>query len=293
MIERWSTVRMTRSGDDPMAPGARWTAAEVIDEVAVERPLQIDVTWSRRGRRVRRPVAVTMRTPGQDRDLARGFLLSEGLIDRLDDIERFEDGPDPNDDQDEEGGEAIGETLNVVFRDGVVVELCDTHRRGPMTSACGVCGKVSSQQLRVRPRRQPSPITVAAADLAACSERLRSAQPTFARTGGLHGCGWFNAAGQLLGAAEDVGRHNALDKLIGRLEARACRLDHGVLGLSGRVSYELMQKSIAAGIPIIVAVGAPSSFAVAMARHADRTLIGFSSDRRMNVYTGAERISPS
>lgn len=251
---------------------------DVDDAIAVESPLQINVVWTKRGRRIERPVSVTMRTPGRDEDLAIGFLIAEGVIGDLDDVDHCVGGPNQ---------------IDVVFRDGVVVELCDLHRRGTTTSACGVCGKTSIDQIRVRvalPLRSGDP-PINAAMLCGLSDELRALQPIFAQTGGLHGCGLFARDGQCFGSAEDVGRHNALDKLIGDVMRRCpAKLADSVLMLSGRISFELVQKSLVAGIPIVAAVGAPSSLAIQTASEFGQTLVGFVKNDRANVYCGADRI---
>jgi FdhD protein len=236
------------------------------DLVAVEEPLEIRVDG--------RPLAVTMRTPGHDEELAAGFLLGEGLIDRA-------PGIDP----------APGLAANTVDVRGPL--LRDPGRRSFYTSSsCGVCGKGALEEVAVHvPPLAPGPPApvVPAALLAALPERLR--QPTFERTGGLHATGLISAEGELLLAREDVGRHNAMDKVVGRalLDGLLPLRDH-VLCVSGRLSFELVQKAAVAGAPIMVAVGAPSSLAVSLGADRGMTLCGFARDGRMNVYTGAERV---
>jgi FdhD protein len=236
------------------------------DLVAVEEPLEIRVDG--------RPLAVTMRTPGHDEELAAGFLLGEGLIDRA-------PGIDP----------AAGLAANTVDVRGPL--LRDPGRRSFYTSSsCGVCGKGALEEVAVHvppPAPGPPGPVVPAALLAALPERLR--QPTFERTGGLHATGLFSAEGELLLAREDVGRHNAMDKVVGRalLDGLLPLRDH-VLCVSGRLSFELVQKAAVAGAPIMVAVGAPSSLAVSLGADRGMTLCGFARDGRMNVYTGAERV---
>lgn len=256
-------------------------AIEVVDQIAIESPMQTNVIWSKRGRQIDRPVTVTMRTPGHDKDLAIGFLIAEGVIKDLNDVERI----DCKDNQ-----------TDVHFRPGIVVELCDLHRRGTTTSACGVCGKTTIEQIRVKshvPLDKSKPV-VDASLLMTLPDELRKVQNVFAKTGGLHGCGLFTIEGQLLSSAEDVGRHNALDKLIGLL----CRTNpgsfrHSVLVLSGRISFELVQKSLVVGIPVVVAVGAPSSLAIETAEAFDQTLIGFTRPQGMSIYSGSNRVRSS
>lgn len=253
-------------------------AEEMVDDVAHESPMQTNVIWSKRGRTISQPVAVTMRTPGDDRDLAVGFLIAEGVITNLDDVDRVV---------------CHENQTSVYFRPGIVVELCDLHRRGTTTSACGVCGKTTIEQIRVKshvPLVASRP-AVSASLLMALPDKLRDHQPVFAKTGGLHGCGLFTTDGDLLASAEDVGRHNALDKLIGHL----CRTNNdcfrdSILVLSGRISFELVQKSLVVGVPVVAAVGAPSTLAIQTAGSFGQTLVGFTRNGGMNVYTGDDRI---
>jgi len=235
------------------------------DEVAVEEPLEIRVDGA--------PLAVTMRTPGHDEELALGFVHGEGLIDRAHDV-----------------GPTADLAGNVVEVSGPL--LRDAGARSFYTSSsCGVCGKGALEEVAVHAEpAAPGPV-VARTLLAGLPERLLAAQPGFARTGGLHATGLFDAAGVLLGAREDVGRHNAMDKVIGRalLDGRV-PLSELILCVSGRLSFELVQKAAVAGCPILVGVGAPSSLAIALAREQRMTLIGFARGDALNVYAGAERV---
>ena len=235
------------------------------DEVAVEEPLEIRVDGA--------PLAVTMRTPGHDEELALGFVHGEGLIDRAHDV-----------------GPTADLAGNVVEVSGPL--LRDAGARSFYTaSSCGVCGKGALEEVAVHAEpAAPGPV-VARTLLAGLPERLLAAQPGFARTGGLHATGLFDAAGVLLGAREDVGRHNAMDKVIGRalLDGRV-PLSELILCVSGRLSFELVQKAAVAGCPILVGVGAPSSLAIALAREQRMTLIGFARGDALNVYAGEERV---
>jgi FdhD protein len=234
------------------------------DEVAVEEPLEIRVAG--------RPLAVTMRTPGHDEELALGFLFGEGLI----------DGP-------REAAPPADLASNAVEVAGPLVGD-PGERRFYTTSSCGVCGKGALEQVAIHCAPLPAGPRVERALLAALPDRLR--QPTFERTGGLHATGLFGAAGELLLVREDVGRHNAMDKVIGRaLRDGLIPLHQRLLCVSGRLSFELVQKAAVAGAPVLVGVGAPSSLAVELAADRVMTLCGFARGGRVNVYTGAERVS--
>jgi FdhD protein len=236
-----------------------------IDQVAIEEPLEIRVGG--------KPLAVTMRTPGDDEELALGFLFGEGLID---------------------GPHAVNLTddlaANIVEVDGPLTHEPPT-RRFYTTSSCGVCGKGALEEVAVNaPAARPGP-AVDRATLAALPDRLR--QPGFERTGGLHATGLFDDSGELLFSREDVGRHNAMDKVIGRaLLDELTPLAANVLCVSGRLSFELVQKAAVAGAPILVGVGAPSSLAVSLADDRNMTLCGFARGGRVNVYTHPERVLP-
>jgi FdhD protein len=253
------------------------------DLLAVEEPLEIRLHAEVDGQRVRRPVAVTMRTPGDDQALAVGFLFTEGIVRDAGDVEEFRRcAHDPS-----------GNTVRVGLRAGTPVDLGRLERNFYTTSSCGVCGKASIDALRAT-ARWPIPAGTPVVDAAlvhALPARLRDAQPLFERTGGLHASALFDVEGRLLAVREDVGRHNALDKIVGA-ELLAGRLPahDRILLVSGRASFELVQKVIMAGIPILAAVGAPSSLAVELAAGAGMTLLGFVRDDRFNVYTGGERV---
>ena len=235
------------------------------DEVAVEEPLEIRVDGA--------PLAVTMRTPGHDEELALGFLLGEGLIDRA---------------------HAAGPTADLA---GNVVEVAGPLLREAgarsfyTSSSCGVCGKGALEEIAVHAEVAGPGPQVPRALLAGLPERLLARQPGFARTGGLHATGLCSSDGDLLVVREDVGRHNAMDKVIGRaLLDGSVPLTADVLCVSGRLSFELVQKAAVAGCPILVGVGAPSSLAIALAREQRMTLIGFARGDALNVYAGEERV---
>jgi FdhD protein len=244
------------------------------DAVAVEAPLEVRIGD--------KPVAVLMRTPGHDEELVTGFLFGEGVIADADDVISIERPADL-------AGAARGNVLAVRLM---------TTRRPPddrlffSGSGCGVCGKRSLASVEVHGTPVRSGLTVSRRVLAALPERLRAAQPVFARSGGAHASGLFTAAGELVALREDVGRHNALDKLVGwALGEGRVPLSESLLLVSGRLSYELIQKAVAAGIPLVAAVGAPSSLAVELAERFGITLVGFLRATGMNVYTNASRIA--
>jgi FdhD protein len=255
------------------------------DDLAAEEPLEIRV--GRAGPRGRPPLAVTMRTPGQDIDLAMGFLLTEGIIGAADDIVTAQlcAGTDtPN----------TYNVVDVVLGDSVPPPETDPTRNFYTTSSCGVCGKASIDAVRTRSRFEVSddPLNVPARTLAVLPEKLRAAQRTFDRTGGLHAAGLFDADGALLVLREDVGRHNAVDKVIGwALREHRLPLRGHVLLVSGRASFELTQKAWMAGLPLLAAVSAPSTLAAELADEAGMTLVGFLRGPTMNVYTRPDRIT--
>jgi FdhD protein len=256
--------------------------AEREDRLATEEPLEIRLrigerTWT---------VAVTMRTPGDDEELAAGFLYAEEVIADRERIRQIvpvaAENPGP------EGTNVV----EVELTEGPEPELRSLERHFFATSACGVCGKAGLEMLRVRvPATAPEGPVVAPEILSELPGRLRAAQGVFETTGGLHAAALFDAAGKLLGVREDVGRHNALDKLLGRafLDGRLPLRDHLVL-VSGRASYELLQKCLVAGVPFVCAVSAPSSLAVELAERFGLTLVGFLRGDRFNIYAGPERI---
>jgi FdhD protein len=240
------------------------TRRRVRDEVAVEEPLEIRVDG--------RPLAVTMRTPGHDEELALGFLYGEGLIDAA--VRAAGPAPDL--------------AANVVDVAGPLLRDV-TRRRFYTTSSCGVCGKGALEEIAVLAPPAPDGPRVARDLLAALPGRLL--QPGFERTGGLHATGLFTATGELVCVREDVGRHNAMDKVVGRaLLDGALPLAGLVLCVSGRLSFELVQKAAVAGAPILVGVSAPTSLAVSAAAAQHMTLLGFARDGRANVYCGARRV---
>jgi len=255
-----------------------------LDSLAGEEPLEIRVGYAGQPRK---PLAVTMRTPGDELDLALGFLFTEGVIRTAEDVVTA---------QLCSGAEAPNSynVVDVILAPDVVLPDLGAERNFYTTSSCGVCGKASIDAIRTRSAYDLTGdrVTVSPATLAALPERLALAQRGFTRTGGSHAAALFTSDGELIAAREDVGRHNAVDKLVGR-ELREGRvpLAGRVLLLSGRAGFELVQKAWMAGVSVVAAVGAPSTLAADLAAEAGMTLIGFLRPPSMNVYTGAHRIA--
>ncbi len=256
------------------------------DLLAVEEPLEIRVGRAGEGEPPR-ALSVTMRTPGHDFELAVGFLFTEGIVRRRDDIRSVEyarhgvRGPSEN-------------VVEVVLEKEAGADLSFVHRNFYTTSSCGVCGKASLDSLRVA-GVAPSPSgrpRVRSDLIPSLPDRLREGQRLFSSTGGLHAAARFDAAGRLLSLREDIGRHNAVDKLVGeQVLAGRVPLHDEILVVSGRASFEILQKAAVAGFPFVVAVGAPSTLAVDVAREFGMTLVGFARGDRYNVYAGADRLT--
>lgn len=251
------------------------------DALATEEPMEVRVISGRR----RQTVAVTMRTPGADFELAAGFLYGEGVVSSPEDIKRISYCVDVD-------AEQQYNIVNVELREGRDYDLRPLERHFHTSSACGVCGKASLEQLELRgcPVIPPGP-RMPAEKIYALPGKLYEAQGLFEATGGLHAAALFDADGELVALREDVGRHNATDKLVGwaLLEGRLPLGDHAVM-VSGRSSFEILQKCLTAGVPIVCAISAPSSLAVDVARRFDITLVGFLRGNRFNIYSAPERV---
>lgn len=263
-------------------PARHVTASDTTtrpETLAVEEPLEIRVNGT--------AITVTMRTPGSDIELAQGFLLTEGVIAQRDDVltVRYCRGA--------EDGVNTYNILDVTLAPGVAPPDLDVTRNFYTTSSCGVCGKASLEAVRLISRNGPGddPAAIRADVLTALPGQLRSAQRVFSTTGGLHGAALFGLDGTMLAVREDIGRHNAVDKVVGwALEEGRIPLSGTVLLVSGRASFELTQKSVMAGIPVLAAVSAPSSLAVDLAAQSGLTLVAFLRGDSMNVYTRPDRI---
>jgi FdhD protein len=264
-------------------PASHLTADTVTtrpETLAVEEPLELRVNGS--------AITVTMRTPGSDVELAQGFLLTEGVIGQRDDIATVQYCRGVDDD-----GANTYNVLDITLAPGIQMPDLDVTRNFYTTSSCGVCGKGSIDAVRTISRFSPGddPTVVAPETLSAMPDQLRTAQRVFASTGGLHGAALFDADGTMLVVREDIGRHNAVDKVIGwAVEHQRIPLTGAVLLVSGRASFELTQKAIMAGIPVLAAVSAPSSLAVDLASQAGLTLVAFLRGESMNVYSRQDRV---
>jgi FdhD protein len=243
------------------------------DLLAVEEPLEIQIDT--------RPISVTMRTPGHDRELAAGFLFSEGLVQRCSQIADIQ--PYPRNES--------GNAINVLLKPDVTVDFARLTRHVFASSSCGLCGKATIDAVHQHFPLIETDLRVPAACILGLPDKLRKAQVTFESTGGLHAAALFDSAGNMLVAREDVGRHNAVDKVVGHgLLNGSIPFDRHILMVSGRASFEILQKALAARIPILAAVSAPSSLAVQFAEESGQTLIGFLRGERMNLYAHPERI---
>lgn len=258
------------------------TGIESVDgteTLVVEEPLEIQIAYGRVSERVVKQISVTMRTPGADFEMAAGFLLTEGVVRDANDISRIAAAGDG------------GDMVRVELAPDVEINLPSLERNFYTTSSCGICGKASLLALRtVSPPRRKNDFCIEAGLLYNLPQHLREHQSVFARTGGLHAAGLFCSSGKLHAAREDVGRHNAVDKLLGaEFLADRTPLHDRLMLLSGRASFELLQKAVMAGVSMVVSVGAPSSMAVQVAREFDVILAGFLRDKHFNLYNGTLR----
>jgi len=259
-IDSQKIIRRKRDGELEYLP----------DDLTIEEPLELRIG--------RKTLATTMRTPGHDEELAAGFLVSEAIVRARDDIARISADRDNR--------------VIIDLKEGVKLKLNSTKRFGTISSSCGLCGKTNIEAIRQNfPPITSKAIRIDIETLLALPEKLRNAQSDFARTGGIHAAGIFDVKGELKIAREDIGRHNAVDKAIGRafLDGRLPLYEHLLL-VSGRASLEIIQKALAAGIPIIAAVSAPSTLAVSFARQGNQTLIGFLRPPSFNIYAHVERV---
>lgn len=259
-------------------------ATDKSDLLAVEEPLEIRLGYGLPELREQRSISVTMRTPGHDFELALGFLFTEGIIHSIDDVMQVVYCRDA-------GRQKLDNVVRVELKPHIVPDWQKIQRNFYTTSSCGVCGKSSVDAVHQQCAVLGDSFQVSAELIYQLPEIMKSSQPVFTHTGGLHASALFTREGELKVLREDVGRHNALDKVIGAMFMKGLiPLNGHLLLVSGRAGFELVQKAAMAGIPVMVAIGAPSSLAVELAGQCNMTLIGFARDKKFNVYTGAHRI---
>ncbi|HOO09890.1 MAG TPA: formate dehydrogenase accessory sulfurtransferase FdhD [Cyclobacteriaceae bacterium] len=260
----------------------------VPDLVAVEEPLEIRIGFGAMDERRQKSLSVTMRTPGHDYELATGFLITEGIIDAFGQVESIKYCEDVGRQEDREN------VVRLELKPEVNFDLKKLQRNFYITSSCGVCGKSSIEAVHVSCKPVQDNIRINQPVVYGLSEKLRKAQQIFEHTGGLHAVGLFDLKGELLLAREDVGRHNAMDKVVGAsLFKGEIPLSNHIIMVSGRASFELVQKALRAGAPIMAAVGAPSSLAISLANDFGMTLLGFVREGGFNIYSGAARLALS
>lgn len=259
-------------------PLSAWTAGSLLrqktDHIAVEEPLEIRLDGQ--------AVVTLMRTPGDDRELIAGFLFSEGIVTTRHDLADMTPCPHT-------GPSRPGNVWNVSLRPEISRDWSQHRRHFVASSSCGLCSKPTVNTAPAAPRIH-TPLRIPARVLQALPGRLQEAQAVFSRTGGLHACAWFSPDGDLQAVREDVGRHNALDKLLGHRLLQNLDDPSGILLVSGRVAFEIVQKAFAAHLPVIAAISAPTSLAVEWAEHNGQTLVGFLRQGRMNIYSHPQRI---
>ena len=275
-----SNVNITRITDNQ--------SEQTEDLLAVEEPMEIRLGFGPMEARQQKSVSVTMRTPGNDFELALGFLFTEGIIQYPTDVYKIQYCTELN------TQENLENIVRVELKPNLNIDLSKLQRNFYTTSSCGVCGKESIEAIKTNCMVQQLDLTlqITPQTITQLPDKLRAQQSVFEYTGGIHACALFDAAGNILLLREDVGRHNALDKLIGAaMHASTIKLNETILLLSGRASFELLQKAAMAGIPVVCAVGAPSSLAVQTAVSFNITLVGFLRNQRFNIYACPERIT--
>ena len=255
--------------------------SDAYEELAIEEPLEIQLIFGENKNTLPKTISITMRTPGHDEELAVGFLFTEGIIQNKQQIEKTDVS-------------AIENKILITLHDNKSINLQNLERNFYTTSSCGVCGKTSIAAIKTisKYNNTPDEIEINASLFYHLEDEVRKQQKIFESTGGLHASAQFDLNGRFISLREDVGRHNALDKLIGAAFLKEeLPLDNHILLLSGRASFELVQKATMAGIKLIAAAGAPSSLAVQLAKESGTTLIGFLRDRQFNIYSGEQRIN--
>jgi FdhD protein len=289
MLNGYHTTSAASHGAVQRVPSLHWSAAHGLtggsEEIIVEAALCLEISYFRSTTQIVKTLGITMRTPSNDEELALGFLLGEGVITALSEVQSSEARTSNN------AGEQI-DTLRILLAHPPLHDLQRISRAVTTTSACGLCGRTTLEGLPTSGARlePPSFGPISSKVINQLPESLRTHQTAYARTGGCHGAALCNREGEFLLGREDVGRHNAVDKLFGAALLRSLPLPRLILVLSGRASFELVQKSASAGVALIVAVGAPSSAAIELAHTAGITLVGFTRENRFNIYTHAPRI---
>lgn len=254
------------------------------DLLAQEEPLEIKLGFGKKENRQQKSLAVTMRTPGHDQELALGFLLGEGILSEPGEITYINYCKDSE-------GKLSENVIRVELSETIHIDWGKFQRHFYSNSSCGICGKASIESLeQICPKPISENFQINSELIHGLGDKMREAQLVFEHTGGLHAAAIFNGDGQLLLMREDVGRHNAVDKLIGACRLKNLELNKSLLMLSGRISFELVQKALMANIPIVTAIGAPSSLAVETAKNFNMTLLGFTRNNRFNLYSGSERV---
>ncbi len=268
------------------------SADKAHDLLAAEEPLEIRIGYGSLQDRQQKSISVTMRTPGHDFELAIGFLLTEGIIRHPDNIETIKYCTELNSHED------LQNIVRAELKEDIIIDEKKLQRNFYATSSCGVCGKASIESIHTICEILPeaNPLLITKELIISLPQKLRDSQKVFEYTGGLHACALFDSNGELVLLREDIGRHNALDKLIGAgiskfTASGTNKLESYILLLSGRVSFELVQKAAVAGIKVICAIGAPSSLAVTFAKEFGISLVGFLRDQRFNIYSNEHRIS--
>ncbi len=263
---------------------------ETKDLLAVEEPMEIRIVYGKKNSRVKKSISVTMRTPGQDFELALGFLFTEGIIRKKTDVRLIRYC------EKEEGKENFENIVHLELDENVEPDILKLERHFYTSSSCGICGKSSIEAVdtiidkKIVPAKET--FSISPEEIIALHGKVREQQVVFGHTGGLHAAALIDSSGKIIFLREDIGRHNALDKIIGAaFQTEQVPASSSILFLSGRSSFELLQKAIMAGIPCVASVGAPSSLAVSLAKEFNVTLIGFVRDNRFNVYCGNDRIS--
>ena len=263
------------------------TLNELNDQISVEEPLEIIIKFKDKDKWIENTISITMRTPGDDEDLVRGFLFNERVIEKVEYIEKIESSGKPTDQY------GIKNKITVTINNSENIDIDKIKRNFLTNSSCGVCGKTSLDSLEIikKDKVLKSIPKITKEIIMSSPDKLRQNQSEFSKTGGIHASGLFTAKGDIVAIKEDVGRHNALDKLIGHaLDQKLLNTNTQFLTCSGRLNFDLVQKALMANIGVLIGVGAPTSLAIDLANRFDMTLVGFVKDDSFNIYSSSERI---